>query len=121
MNPIPFLAIILAVLAFEGLVFGQDLAASSFPTPSDVDFASCTADGVWNAGFGFGFIGCVFQQVLNVIVNFFKFLYGTAVFFFGLISFNVGGAPLFVRFFLGSIFGGTILWSLAGLFRGGGA
>ena len=121
MNPLPVLSVIAMVLAFEGLLFGQDIVASSFPAFNDVDFQDCFSTGFIASGFGLGYISCVVVQVFNIIVNFFKFLYGTVVFFVKLLSFDIGGAPTWIRYVLGSITTGTILWSIAGLARGSGS
>lgn len=120
-NPTPALAVIVMVLAFEGLLFGQDVVASSFPQFNDVDFADCFSTGFVSSGFGLGYISCVVVQVFNIVINFFKFMYGTVVFFVKLLSFDIGGAPTWIRFLVGSFFTASILWAIAGLARGSGS
>lgn len=110
-NPIPVLAIVLLTLAFEGLLFGNQLAGASFPASSTVDFGGCS-------GSGLDYIGCVIGNTFSFIINVFKIIFGVVAFFFNLVSFNVPGAPWFVRLFLGGVMGGALLWSIAGLFRG---
>lgn len=116
-SPLVVVVIALSTMGFEALVFGEELAASSFPDFLPVNFDECDDSG---SGF-FSFddrIGCFFANVGHAIANFFIFLYGAGVFFWNVVSFNVGGAPWFVRLVVGSIFGGTVLWALVGVFRG---
>lgn len=122
-SPIPVLMIIVATLAFEGLLFGTDLAAASFPTiesPS-FDIQDCQ-DGTIPFFSQLDDIACVIGSAFLFAAKFlqaiFLTLFGVVVFLFNLISFNVPGAPWYVRLVVGSAFGGAIMWAVAGLFRG---
>lgn len=120
-------------MTFEGLLFGGSIIESSYPEMRNIDFAGCTDDATENDG-GQGFfkrgffksitdgtktIGCFVGNFFLIIANFFAFLYGTVVLIWSLISFNIPGAPGWVRVMLGTMIGGTVLWVVAtGLFRG---
>lgn len=106
-SPLPILIIIIGTLAFEGLLFGDELAANSFPNFSAFD-SSCSGDGFFDGIF------CAISKV----IDFFGVILGCIAFFFNLITFNIPGAPLIVRFVVGPILGTGIFWSVATLFRG---
>ena len=99
-SPIMTLAIILTVLAFEGLIFGQSIAERSFPT-----FEEPTSTGFWGA----------FEAALAFV----KAVWGVVVFLFNLITVNVPGSPWWIRLPVGGILGGGLIWSIAQLLRRG--
>lgn len=107
-SPVAVLSVILCTLAFEGLLFGTELAEKSFPSfdaPAErncgaLQFLCDTADAV----------AAAFAVIQGI--------WGVFVFFFNLLTFNIPGAPWFVRLVAGGALGGGIIWSLAGLFRG---
>lgn len=105
-SPIPVLLIIVGTLVFQGMLFGSELAEKSFPTLEKPEAGDCE-------GLIDGFVCGV-----NYVVDFFRVLFGVIAFFFNLITFNVPGAPWFVRAFLGAAMGCAILWSVVTLFRG---
>jgi hypothetical protein len=109
MNPLPIIAIITATLVFQALIFGEEYAEQSFPNYEE--FTSACDDG--DDGF-FSGIYCIFQQV----GYFFRVIVGVVLFLFNLISFNVPGAPWFIRVIVSGILGGGIFWATATLFRG---
>jgi hypothetical protein len=103
---VPSLAIVGLTLAFMGLLFGQSLAESSYPAFKSVDFGACSGNALDE-------IACWIGNVGAIVFNFFAFIYGTIVFFIALLTFNVPGAPTWIRFLVGTMIGGTVLWALA--------
>jgi hypothetical protein len=106
------LSIVGLTAVFMGLFLGQSLAEQSYPPFFNVNFGSC-------AGNPLSVIGCWVSNVGALIINLFIFLYGTVVFFINILTFNVPGAPSWIRTIIGTLMGGTVLWSIAtALFRG---
>lgn len=110
-NPIGIIAIIITTLTFTGLLYGNELAANSFPALLDTDYGTCTSSGL-------DAIGCYIGKTVAFVLNIFIVIYGGAVFLFNLISFNIPGTPWYVRTIIGSVLGGGILWSVVSLLRG---
>lgn len=106
-GPIVVLAIVVLTLIFEGMLYGSELAEQSFPTLDEPEEEDCS-------GFLDGF-ACGVRAAWNFI----RMLFGVVAFFYNLVTFNVPGAPWFVRVFVGAIFGGSILWTLAVFIRRG--
>lgn len=100
-NPVPILAIITIVLTFEGLLFGEELAQYSFPEFNEPESG--------------GFFG-----ILDALLAIVQAVWGAVVFFLNLLTFNVPGAPWYVRLPIGAILSGGLIWSIAVLIRGGG-
>jgi hypothetical protein len=98
---ITILAIILVTLTFEGLLFGAEIAEQSFPS-----FDEPTSTG--------------FFGVLDALLAIVKAIWGAVVFFFNLLTFNLPGAPWYVRLPVGGLMFGGLVWSIASLVRGGG-
>lgn len=123
-NPMPVLAIIVLTLAFEGLVYGAGIAQSSFPESTQVSFGGCSFEPgggipfLSDVGEAVGYIGCLLGNAFNLVVNVFKVILGTVIFLYNLISFNIPGAPGFVRLIMGSLLGGGILLTVVAIFRG---
>lgn len=105
-SPIPVLLIVVATLTFQAMLFGSELAEKSFPTLEEPEAGDC--DGFLD-GFACG---------VDYVVNFISVVFGVVAFFFNLVTFNVPGAPWFVRLLVGGAIGGSIVWSVATLFRG---
>lgn len=95
------LAIIVLTLTFEGVLFAEEIAERSFPS-----FEEPTSGGF------FGLLDALLAVVQTV--------WGVVVFFFNLITFNVPGAPGWVRVPVSAMLGGGLVWSIAVLVRGGG-
>lgn len=110
-GPIAAILIIAMTLAFEGLLFGSTIAEQSYPALIPASFSTC--------GGGIDGIACYIGTFFLFVANLFIGIFGTAVFIFNLISFNVPGAPWFVRTVVGAGFGLTLGWAIASLFRGG--
>lgn len=96
------LVVIILTLTFEGLLFGEELAERSFPS-----FEEPSSSG--------------FFAVLEALLSIVKVIWGTVVFLFNLITFNVPGAPWWVRLPAAGVLGGGLIWSIAILIRGGGS
>jgi hypothetical protein len=111
-SPVIALTIVMLTLTFEGLLFGEELAEKSFPDLIDPAHESQDCDGFFD-----GFV-CAIETVLSYIGNFFIILFGAIVFIINAITFNVAGAPWFVRVPMGTLMGTMILWPAVTLFRG---
>lgn len=111
MNPIPFLFIIVGTLTFTALIYGNELAAQSYPEMRDVNFSECDGGALET-------MACLFKNVFLTIGNAFAFIFGSIAFLWNLVSFNIPGAPTFIRFFLGSTLGFGLVWSIVVLTRG---
>ena len=98
-SPIPVFVPVLALLAFMGLLFGEEIGEEGFPSYERPDSGGLL--GVVEA------VGGVLQMIWDVIV-----------FFFNLVTVNIPGTPWFIRLIVGSIIGGTLTWSIATLIRG---
>lgn len=100
------MVVILATLSFEGLVFGGELAEQSFPKFEQPNEGDCS-------GFLDG-VACFFGWIVEVA----KLIFGTVVFLFNLVTFNVPGTPLFIKVVLSGGIIGSIVWCVATLIRG---
>lgn len=98
-SPVAILSIITLVLVFEGLLFGQQIAAYSFPS-----FEEPQSEG--------------FFAVLDSLLAIVKTIWGTVVFVFNLLTFNIPGAPWFIRIPVAGIMGGGLIWAITELVRG---
>ena len=122
--PISALAIVFLTLAFEGLVFGTDLAEQSFPEFQPVEYDDCVFEPgggipiLSDVGEATGYIGCILANTFTVLVNVVLAVFGTIAFLFNLLTFNVPGAPDYIRFPVGGIIVATILISSVMIFRG---
>lgn len=94
-NPVPVLAVIIIVLVFEAMIGGEELVQESFP-----DFDEGSFGGI---------------DILGDIIT---GIFGTVAYIFNLITFNVGGAPWFIRVPVGTVLGGALIWSITTLIRG---
>lgn len=109
--PITILLVATATLAFQAMIFGTSLVENSLlPT---IEMRDCQADlGPLET------IGCVLRNVGAAIANFFIMLTSVALFFWNALTFNIDGAPILVRVFVGTIAFGSVGWAIASLFRG---
>lgn len=98
-SPALVLAIVLSTMVFMTLLFGEEIAEKSFPT-----FEQPSSGGFFGA--------------LDAILAILQGIWGVIVFFFNLLTFNIPGAPWYVRVVAGGLLGGGLLWSIAELFRG---
>ena len=111
------LAIVALTLTFQGLLYGGSLIDASYPALRTVDFDACNDATGWTRGIEI--FGCYIGNVLLILINAVVLIFGTVVFFVNLITFNVPGAPTFVRFLVGATLGASVLWIvIATLFRG---
>ena len=94
-SPVPVLVALTVVLVFEGLLFGATLVESSFPEFEQPD------------------------GILDALIGIVQAIWGVVVFIFNLITFNIPGAPFWVRVPVGIAIGGSLMWSIATLIRGG--
>lgn len=99
-SPVPVLAVIILTISFQALLFGDELAERSFPSFEEPEETG-------------GFFGA-----FDVIAAILKTIWGVVVFFTNLLTFNVPGAPTFIRVIVGSIMGGGLIWSIATLIKG---
>jgi hypothetical protein len=106
-SPIAVLVIIVSTLVFVAMIEGDQLAESLFPNVAEATPA-CSGDSFFDGIF------CFFEFVVLV----FQVVGAAIAFFFNLITFNIDGAPWFVRVLVGTLLGTGILWSCITLFRG---
>ena len=111
-SPLVVLSIVFLTLAFEGLVFGGEIASQSFPKPEEAPASCGEGDDALSR-----IANCI-TSVVYGIVNTAKVIFGVVAFLFNLITFNVPGAPAYIRFPVGGIIVVGIVWSVAGLIRG---
>lgn len=91
------IAIVVLTLVFEGAVI-----SSQAQEPVFADLSSKDCSGFFDA------FECVVEVVFDVVI-----------FLFDLITFNIDGAPWWIRVPLAFILGGGIIWAVASLVRGG--
>lgn len=101
-SPVPHLLVMTVVLVLQGAIFGAQLAEESFPEFEQPD-----------SGGGF------FGGALDILGAIISAIWGVVTFVFNLVTFNVPGAPWFIRVPVATYFGGTIVWTIASLVRGG--
>ncbi len=93
-SPIPVLAIIALTLMFEALLFGDELAEQALPEFEQPD------------------------GILDALIGIVESVWGMVVFLANLLTFNIPGAPFWVRIPLATITGGALVWAIATLIRG---
>lgn len=99
-SPVGVLMTVIVTLTFTGLAFGEEIAQDSFP-----EFEEPEGGGFWG--------------VLDALTAIVQAIWGAVVFFFNLITFNIPGAPWWIRVPVGTALTGSLGWSLASLIRGG--
>jgi hypothetical protein len=125
MNPMAILVVVTLTLTFEGLLFGADVQSLPFPEIT-ANPASCQAPsgGIYNVPVignivsGSDVLACWVGQTFLLLGQVVLMLLAVIAWFLSLATFNVPGAPLFVRFLMGTLIGGGMLWSVVSLFRG---
>lgn len=111
-SPVVGIVIVVLTLTFQGLLFGADIAEKSFPDLIRPEHQTQDCDGFFD-----GFV-CAFENVIAFIANIFIVLFGAIIFLFNMITFNVPGAPWFVRVPFGALMFGLIGWPAFTFFRG---
>lgn len=103
---LPLLFVIVATLAFEGLVYGEEIAADTFSEFDEPEDRDCS-------GFLDG-VACVF----TFIVDLFQAIFAAVIFLFRLIIFDVPDAPWWIRLPVATVLGGGIVLIVVQVFRG---
>ena len=122
--PVAALSIMFLTWSFMGVLYGADFAAQSFTDFKQVDPGGCTftlGGGIpilSDVGEATGYIGCVLANIGNLIFNVFAFIVGAGKFVFQLLTFNIPGAPGYIRIPISGMFVGVSVWSIATLSRG---
>lgn len=98
-SPLVILAIIALTLVFEGLLFGSEIEDFQLP-----QFEEPKSGG--------------FFAVLDALLSIVQVIWGVVLFFFNLVTFNVPGAPWYIRVPVGTMLTGGLVWSIATLIRG---
>ena len=106
-SPLVPLFVIVVTVAFQGLLYGTELANQSFP--SDLfEYEDRDCEGFFDGA------ACI----ARAIYDFLRVVVGIPVLFWNLGTFNVPGAPTLVRVLIGGMLAGCIVWTLAEFFRG---
>lgn len=105
LSPIAILFIAVSTLAFEAILFSDSLTEMGLPV---FEQPTVSCDGI---------INCTIATV-QFAVSIVKAVWGTIVLLINLLSFNVPGAPWYIRLIIGSAVGGGMAWSIARLIRG---
>lgn len=93
---IGLLFVIMATFAFEGLVFGEELAEESFGEIEESTPGACSDNN----------FGCI----IDFISDLFSSIVGAVAFLFNLLTFNIPDAPWWIRLVLvGVVDGGAVL------------
>lgn len=106
-SPIVVLAICVPTLVFQALLVGTLQGEPDFPTFSTSE-AVCGGESFVDA------IKCPFYWVVDLL----RVILAAGLYFWGLVTFNVPGAPGFVRVVVSSLTGGPTIWAIATLLRG---
>lgn len=126
MSSSPVVVGMIAVLGmvFQGLLYGNELVERSFTIEQfeydTTDPPSCSHEGALDqiACF-FGNVARTVGNAFRAVGNFFRVIIGVGALFLNFVTFNVPGAPWFIRVPVGFFFGGSMVWAIAGLVRGG--
>lgn len=106
-SPTIVLAICIPTLVFQAMFVGAVQGEPEFP-------AFSTSSAVCNGSSFVDAISCPFYW----IVDLFRVIVAGAAYFFGLLTFNVPGAPWFIRVVVSSLIGGPTVWAIVTLVRG---
>lgn len=99
LSPPAVMAALIAILTFESLLFGVEIAERTAPV-----FAEPDSGGFWS--------------FLDPIISLIQGIFTMVVFMFNLITFNVPGADAWARFLVGGIQVSALGYGIAGLIRG---
>lgn len=110
MNPLPALLIILCTLTFEGMLIGDEIAATIAPYQIHIDTTKedCSALA----------IGCAFMNLVRPILAGLSVIINGVIFIAALATFSIPGAPWWARMLLSVPLNFTLIWSVITLFRG---
>lgn len=111
-SPIILTFVVVSSFIFQFALFGEEYASDSFGAFGELSEGCDLSDNPLVAFFDG--IKCAIDKV----IDFFKILGGVIVFFFKLATFDIPGAPWYVRAILTATVTGGFLWSMATLFRG---
>ncbi|MHB8585237.1 MAG: hypothetical protein ACYDDF_05300 [Thermoplasmatota archaeon] len=120
--PLAILVAVAVTLTFEGLLYGGSLASDLPQLPSFPNFATCpSGGGVLDANGPVATIACYLGDTFLLIGAFGLSVVDGAILVADLASFNVPGAPDYVRLLFTFVVGGAILLGVAGMLRGYGS
>lgn len=94
-------------MVFQGLYVSAVQGEPDFPTFAASN-AVCAGESFVDA------VKCPFYWIIDL----FRVILAAGLYFFGLVTFNVPGAPPFLRVVIGSLTGGPTIWAIATLLRG---
>lgn len=123
MSSAPIVILITATLSivFTSALYGTELAERSQVFQS-LTISPCVNDQSGNffsdITHAVGWIGCNLLAFLETIANLFILLGNVIAFFFNALTFNIPGAPTYVRLVVSVIAIGGVGWAIASLFRG---
>ncbi|MHB8586443.1 MAG: hypothetical protein ACYDDF_11500 [Thermoplasmatota archaeon] len=112
--PMSILVAVALVLTFEGLLYGGSITSNLPALPAFPNFGACTGD-------PFTIIGCELVNVVSLLGAFGLSIVDAAILILNLASFNIPGAPDYIRLLMTFIIGGAIFLGIAGMLRGYGA
>ena len=112
LNPIPLVVVLLLTYVFTFGVAGDELIERRFDFGQPEGDSSQDCEGLFD-----GFV-CGIENFINFIRTVFTVIWGVIGLIFDLATFNVAGAPFFIRFLVGGFTVTTFGWSLATLLRG---
>lgn len=106
--PIALLFILAVTFTFQAAFLGEDFNEISFDIENP---RNQTEEG--------GFLESFTPDVLNTLAAIIGTIWGFVKTFFNFLTFNVTGAPTWIRFIVGMTISGSLAWSIAALLRGG--
>lgn len=112
LNPIPYLLVAVLGIIFTFALEGNTLATDSFPTPSQADPDTCGSGGFFSS------IECGISTGVTFVINAFKVIYGSFVFLFRAVTFDVPDAPWYARIPITIIIGGSTTIAIVSIIRG---
>lgn len=114
-GPIALLLIALGTITFQAIIFEEEYAQESFFPTAEIPNCDVYGDGIAE---GIQRIGCQIGAFLTGVGNVFLVIYGVGVFLANAFTFNIPGAPWYIRVVFTTVFAGGIGIYLASLFRG---
>lgn len=110
MNPIPVLIIVFLTLGFETLLLGDDVNQSVAPYQIHID---TTREDCGNLD-----VGCGLMNFARPVLGGIAVIVNGIIFVGGLATFNVPGAPDWLRATFGTLVSFSLIWSIITLLRG---